>query len=215
MSGAPPTLRRVWLPYLVDVAGPFLAYVVVQRFGLAAVWALTAGGGVAAISTTVNTIRRKGLDRVGILVLLELGVSIAVLLGTRDPRLLLVRPSFYTGAAACYLLTTLAGRRPLTFDGAKVMAAQGGPARLAAYERAWDDSAEFRRTHVLVTLAFALVLAVDSVLRVLIVFRTPVTRAAWLSNVPHVVGIVLFVAVSALAGRRFARIVDGEMARHA
>lgn len=88
------------------------------------------------------------------------------------------------------------------------MAARGGPARLAAYERAWRESREFRRTHTGLTLGFGLGLALDSLLRALIVYRYPVERSAWLSNVPHTAAMLLMIASSALAGRRFSRIVD-------
>jgi hypothetical protein len=205
--------RTIWLPYLVDVVGPFLAYVAVRAFGARAVWALAAAGLLSAISTVVNSVRRRALDGVGALVLLELIASVVLLVVVDDPRLLLVRPSFYTGIAAVYLLISAARGTPLSYAGARPMAARGGPARLAAYERAWARSAQFRRTHQLVTAGFGVALAIDSVLRVLIVYRAPVERATWLSNVPHTVAIVLMIACSALAGRRFGRLVDEEMAR--
>ena len=63
----------------------------------------------------------------------------------------------------------------------------------------------------MVTLGFGLALLVDSVLRVLVVYRLPPERAAWLSNVPHVTAMVLMIAVSALAGRKFKRLVDREV----
>jgi hypothetical protein len=63
----------------------------------------------------------------------------------------------------------------------------------------------------MVTLGFGLALLVDSVLRVLVVYRLPLERAAWLSNVPHVTAMVLMIAVSALAGRKFKRLVDREV----
>jgi hypothetical protein len=62
-----------------------------------------------------------------------------------------------------------------------------------------------------VSLGFGLALLVDSVLRVLVVYRLPLERAAWLSNVPHVTAMVLMIAVSALAGRKFKRLVDREV----
>src|SRR5205823_4476264 len=102
--------------------------------------------------------------------------------------------------------------RPLTYAGARTMAARGGEARLAAYERTWQSSAEFQRTHFWLTLGLGLCLAVDSVLRVIIVYDAPLERAAWLSNVPHVTALILLFITSALAGRRFSRLVDEQVA---
>jgi hypothetical protein len=205
--------RTIWLPYLVDVLGPFVAYVAVRAFGAGALWALTAAGLLSASITVVNSVRRRALDAVGALVLLELIASVVLLVVVHDARLLLVRPSFYTGIAAIYLLISAARGTPLSYAGSRPMAARGGPARLAAYERAWARSAEFRRMHRRGSAGFGVALALDSVLRVLIVYRAPVERAAWLSNVPHTVAIVLMIACSAMAGRRFGRLVDEEMGR--
>ena len=91
------------------------------------------------------------------------------------------------------------------------MAAQGGPDRIAAYERAWECSSKFRRTHRMLTFGFGVGFALDSILRVIIVYSSSLDRAAWLSNVPHTVAIVLMVAFSALAGRRFGKLVDEQM----
>jgi hypothetical protein len=205
------SVRRLWIPYAVDIVAPLVAYLVVQALGAGAMWALSLAGILAGASTVVNSVRRRAVDAIGALVMLELLASIVLLAVAHDPRMLLVRPSFYTGLAAVYLLVSAFSATPLSYVGSRPMAARGGPERLAAYERTWARSAEFRRAHRLVTAGFGVALAVDSVLRVLIVYRTSVDRAAWMSNVPHTVAIVLMIGCSALAGRRFARLVDAEM----
>jgi len=164
------------------------------------------------VSTAVNTIRRKGLDAVGMLVVLEILASILLMVFVRDPRLMLIRPSFYTAIAAAYLIYTAVVGRPLTFDASRPMATQGDPAREAAYQRTWEQSPEFRRTHVMVTFGFGLALIADSVLRVIVVYRVPFEESAWLSNVPHVTAMVLMIGASALAGRRFKRLAEKTMA---
>jgi hypothetical protein len=197
-----------FLGYLFDIVAPFAAYFIVGKFGAPAFWGLALGGVIAGTSTAINSIKRKKLDTIGILVIVELFASIIFLLVLRDPRLLLIRPSFYTGIASIYLAATAFAGRPLSYDGAKPMAAKDGPERLAAYERAWAESAEFRQTHNFVTWGFALALLVDSILRIVVVYKFPLNRAMWVSNIPHVAAIILIIASSALAGRRFSRIVD-------
>jgi hypothetical protein len=195
----------------VDVLAPFVAYAVMRAFGAGAMWALSIAGVLAGATTLVNSVRRRSLDALGTLVLLELLVSVVLFAVVHDARLLLIRPSFYTGVASFYLIGSSLSNTPVSYVGTRPMAARGGSERLAAYERAWKESPEFRRTHRMVTAGFGIALAVDSVLRVLIVYRTPFERAAWLSNVPHTAAIALMVACSALAGRRFSRLVDAEM----
>jgi hypothetical protein len=212
-SEKPVTWRKIVAPYFFDIAAPFLAYLVVRKFGAQAVWALTAGGVVAGLSTAINTIRNKGLDRVGALVILEIAASIAMLFLIRDPRLLLIRAALYTGVASVYLMFTVFVGRPISFDGAKPMATHGDPALLAEYEHVWERSPEFRRAHKIVTGGISLALAVDSILRVVIVYRFPLEESMWISNMPHVVAMVLIVACSALAGRRFEMLAKGSFKR--
>jgi hypothetical protein len=207
----PTSPRKIFAPYFFDIVAPFLGYLIIHWFGARAVWALTAGGLIAGTSTAVNTIRQKGLDRVGMLVILEIVASIAMLLLLKDPRLLLIRPSFYTAVAAGYLIFTVFVGRPLSFDGSKPMATQGDPVKLAALEQVWEQSAEFRLTHKIVTAGIGIALAVDSVLRVVIVYRYPLEKSAWLSNMPHVTAMILILVASALAGRRFKRIGEALM----
>jgi hypothetical protein len=196
-------------PYLIDVVGPFIAYAIVHWLGAPAFWALTAGGLVAGTSTAINTVRRRGLDAVGTLVVLEIGVSLGLTLLVHDERLILVRPSFYTLVAAVYLIYTAAIGKPLTFEAARPIATKGDPSRNASYDRAWATSAEFRRTHAMVTTGFGIALIADSILRVVIVYTTAsIDRSMWLSNVPHTVAMVLFFIVSAMAGRRFKRLAE-------
>ena len=210
-TAAVPSSWDLWRPLLIDVIGPFIAYAITHAFGASMVWAMTAAGAAAGVSTVVNTIRRRGIDRVGLLVVLELIAAITILVFVRDERLMLIRPSIFTAIAAAYLIISGIAGKPLTYAGSRVMAARGGPERVAAFERTWDKSPEFRHTHIAVTIAFGICLAIDSILRVLIVYHFPVDRAAWLSNVPHTSAIALMVVTSALAGRRFSRLVDQQM----
>jgi len=211
-SPAPaPSAWALWRPYVFDLVSPFAAYAIVHAFGATGMWAMTAAGAAAGLSTLVNSIRKKGLDALGVLVLLEILGSLAVMAFMRDPRLMLVRPSVYTAIASVYLISSVFAQRPLTFIGSRQIATKGDPVRLAAYERTWENSREFRQTHRAVTLAFGLCLAVDSLLRVVIVFRAPLERSAWLSNVPHLTAMTLMIVISALAGRRFHRLVEREL----
>ena len=207
----PVSAWRLWRPYIFDIAGPFAAYFLVKAFGVSVTWAMTIAGIVAGLSAIANTIRRGKIDAVGMLVLLEIVVSLLILIFVRDQRLMLIRPSFYTALAAVFLVSSAFGPQPLTFVGSRQMAASGGPARLTAFERTWDKSPEFRITHRRLTFGFGVALAVDSVLRVVIVYQAPLERSSWLSNVPHVAAISLMIAISALAGKKFSRLVDEQM----
>jgi hypothetical protein len=209
---APPSNWTLLRPYVFDILGPLVGYAVVRALGATGFWAMTAAGSIAALAAAINSLRRKGIDAIGLFVFAEIAAGIAIMVFMRDSRLLLIRPSIYTAVASIFLTASALSGRPLTYPGARTMAARGGAARLAAYEQTWQTSPEFRRTHVLVTLGFGLCLAVDSVLRVIIVYHAPLERAAWLSNVPHTTALILMFITSALAGRRFSRLVDEQVA---
>jgi hypothetical protein len=208
---ASPSTWSLWRPIVLDLVLPFVSYGLVVAFGNGVVWAMTAAGAASCVSTLINTINRKGLDPLGLLVMLELVAAIGILLFVRDARLLLVRPSIYTGIGAVYLMASAVIGRPLSFVGSRPMVAKGGPARLAAHARAWERSPAFRRSHKRVTVGFGVCLAVDSLARVLIVYTSDIERSAWLSKLPHAGAVLLMIGVSALAGRRWSSYVDEQM----
>jgi hypothetical protein len=196
---------------LVDAIAPIATYFALHALGVPPLVSMIAGTLIAVTTTVVHTIRRKRLDGVGVLVIAEIGVSILLQILVRDPRLLLIKPSFYTGIGAVYLLITAFGEHPLTYEGARPMATKGDPQRLAAYEQAWRCSPAFRALHRIATLGWSAALLADSVLRVVIVYDLPIDRAVWLGNVPHVAAIALLIGFSALVGRRARPLVEEQL----
>jgi hypothetical protein len=201
----------IFLGYVIDVVGPMAAFFVLNKLGVPPIWGLLLGSTVALASTTINTVRRRRLDRLGILVLIEIAISIVLLFVWRDPRFLLAKPSLYTAIAGVYLIATSFRGKPLTYDGALQMGAKGEPVRASAFARCWERSAPFRSTLRIANLGWGLACLVDAVLRVVIVYRTPLERAAWLSNLPHLAAIAILMGFSALMGRRTHRLVEEEL----
>lgn len=200
-----------FLSALVDALAPAAAYALLHALGIPSLVALLVGSVVAVVSTAVNTLRRRRLDGIGVLVLLEIAASVVLQLSTRDARLLLLRPSLYTGIGAVYLVITAFGERPLTYEGAKPIATRGDPQRMVAYERTWERSAAFRRIHRAASAGWGLALLADAVLRVVIVSAFPVERAAWLALAPHLTAIALLCGFGALVGRRARPLVEEQL----
>jgi len=170
MTTPSPTRLRALLPMLIDIVAPILVYFILHSIGVGDVLALTIGGMVTAVNALVGTVRRRRLDSIGLLVVAEIALSIALLLIAQDPRILLIKPSFYVGFAAIYAFATCLVGRPIGFESAKPMATKGVPERLAAYERAWERSPEFRRTERVITAVWGVAFLADAVLRVLVVY---------------------------------------------
>lgn len=201
----------IFLGYVVDVVAPMALFFVLNRLGVPPIWSLLLGSAIVLLSMTVNTVRQRRVDRVGILVLVEIAVSIVLLFVWRDPRFLLAKPSLYTAIAGVYLIATSFRGRPLTYDGAFQIGTKGDPVRSAAFARCWERSSQFRRTLRIASFGWGLACLVDAVLRVVVVYRFPMDRAAWLSNLPHLTAIALLMGFSALMGRTTHRLVENEL----
>ena len=121
---------RGLMPILIDIVAPIVVYFILHSLGVGDVLALTIGGMVTAINALVGTVRRRRLDSIGLLVVAEIALSIALLLITQDPRILLIKPSFYVGFAAIYAFSTCLVGRPIGFESAKPIATRVTPSGL-------------------------------------------------------------------------------------
>jgi hypothetical protein len=201
--------RRVLLGYAADVFGPLVAWWVTRWLGISMVWGLILGLGIAFVSAGFNTFRRRKIDAVGALVLIEMIASIAMLFWLHSTRMLLIRPSFYSGIAAFYLMGNAFTRRPLSLEGSKPMATKGDALRTVAWERAWQELPQFRLAHRVLTFGTGVAFLADGVLRVVVVYRFPEDRAAWISQLPHIAAVTILIAAGALFGRWAGGLVDG------
>jgi hypothetical protein len=214
LASQPVTRYRAFLPYLLDLVVPIVTYFVLHGLGVSDVLALTIGGLGTGVNATVGTIRRRRLDGIGLLVVLEIALSIGLLFVTNDERILLIKPSFYVTLAALYAFITCLVGRPLGFEASKPIASRGDPLRLAAYERSWERSPTFRRLERIVTLGWGLALMADAILRVVVVFSfTPeqIGQSLVLSQLPGLAAIAVAIGVTRLLVPTLRRIVDTQL----
>lgn len=209
----PPGLVAL-LPILADIVIPAVVYLLLHRFGVPDVWALTAAGAATGIHTVVGTVRRRSLDGIGVLVVCELALAAVLLSVSQDPRLVLARPAFYTAMSGIYLMVGCLGQ-PVVYQAARPMAVRGDPRRAVAYERAWERSAEFRRRERLITAGIGVALLVESVLRVVVVYSLParqIEESVLLSQVPGLVLLVVVIVLIRSQVPTLRRLVDAEQA---
>lgn len=127
-----PSLGRVlWL----DMALPSLAVLVLHWQGAPALTTYAVAGLFPVASVVMAWLRRRGIDVIGIGVVI--GIASGLLLGlvTADPRFALVRaaPGFALFGIAA--LGSLATKWPLMFFVARAFGAAGDPARIAAWNQ--------------------------------------------------------------------------------
>ncbi len=203
---------RAFLPMLLDVIVPVAAYFVLRKAGLSSFWALTAAGVSTGLYAMFNTIRRRKLDFIGVLVILEILLTLGLLFLTDDPRVVAVKPSFYTALAGLYLVFTCFVGRPIVYLAAAPIATQGDPARTRAYELAWERSRDFRFRQRMMTAVFGVALIIEAAARVGVVYHyspEKLDQSFVLSQLPGVVGLVLVLALFRLQVPALRRVVDG------
>jgi hypothetical protein len=181
---------RAALPTLLDLVIPVAGYYALSACGLDDFWALTVSGIATGAYALVRTLRRRRLDGIGLLVVIEIALSLVLLGVTRDPRIVLLKPSFYTVVGALFLLWTCVAGRPLTVETARPFGTRGDPAREAEWDAAAAHAGPFRREHVRLTAVWAVLFLVEAVVRGAIVLHLSVADAVLAAQVP---GIAVFV----------------------
>ena len=184
--------------------------------GVPAAVAMVCGFVVQGVGVATSIVRRRKLDGFALLVLTELAVGIALSFVTSgDPRFLVARPAFYTFVAAVYVFATVFRGKAFMFIASRPMAVAGDPRRDVAYDRAWQNSAEFRRLERIGTAAFAVVLLAESVLRVLLAFQfgaDEVVASSLVSQLPVIGLFVLFIlGFKVILVPRLTKLVEAEM----
>jgi hypothetical protein len=209
-SPAATSRRRTLLPTLLDLVIPTAGYFVLHWAGLSDVWALTIAGSATALNALLTTVRRGRLDALGLLVVAEIAVSVALVASTGDPRLILARPAVYLAVAGVVNLVSCFAGRPLSYTAATPMATKGDPQRAVAYERAWHHSPELRTIHRQLTAGIGLAMVAYAVLRVLVVYSFSTATALLAQEIPGLLLVALVVVLIRRRVPRLRRIVDAE-----
>ena len=204
-TGKRASVLRSVLPTLVDIVVPVLAYFGLRALAVPSFWALTVGGALSILSLVVSAVRQRRLNNVSILVLIMFAVGIAVTFLTHDPRILLIKPSFFFLSVGMYLLVSCFVGRPAMYEFIKPVAAGGDQEKLTRYELTWQRVPKFRKMMRVMTAVWGVTWIVESVARVLIVYSFPQERIgeALIWTIVAIVALVLPVAgFTALYGRR-------------
>jgi hypothetical protein len=198
-------------PFALDLVLPIAAYWLLHTvFGLSPFWALGIGGLATMVNAIITTARRGKLDGFGILVVVEVALSVVLLFVSDDPRVLLLKPAFYVGVAGVYALGSLFVGRPLVFEAGKPFATRGDPRLVEAYDHSWAVSEPFRAAIRSVTVVWGVGFLLDAVLRVIIVYSFPpeeITDSLLLSQVPLIAVLVVLIAYTRLRMRKVRPIV--------
>ena len=172
----------------LDATIPVVCYYVAKRFFNASDFTALVVASLFPISKSAWHVgKRREIDPVALLIVLGIASSALALLFGGDPRSLLIRESFVTGAFGIACLVSLTFPRPLMFHFARYFMAGHDPERRKLFESRWQYPAA-RRAHRLVTIVWGLVFLAEFIVRVILVYSLRPTVV--LASAPVVTGLV-------------------------
>src|ERR1700681_4043420 len=181
-SADAPSIRGVLPSLVVDGLLPFMTYVLLTSYvpHVSQVIALGLSATFPTVYGLVTIVRRRHLDIIGALVLVGIVVSILATLVGGDPKLLLIRESFITGALGMVCLTSLVLPRPLMFYIGRQFTVGEDPAKIAEFNTLWQYP-RARHTFRVMTIVWALGWMGEFALRVLMVWKLSIPEVLAMS----------------------------------
>jgi hypothetical protein len=176
------SIRSVLPSLAIDGLLPFLTYVLLTSYvpRISQIMALGLSAVFPAVNGLVTIVRRRHLDIIGAVVLIGIVVSIVATLFGGDPKLLLIRESFVTGALGMVCLTSLVWPRPLMFYIGRQFTVGEDPAKIAEFNTLWQYP-RARHTFRVMTLVWALGWMGEFALRVLMVWKLSIPEVLAMS----------------------------------
>lgn len=201
-EAAPAPFPRRWLPTLtlvLDIVAPLVIFYGLRSLGVSVWPALVLGGIAPVISITLTWARHRHLDPTAIFVLVALILSVVVALFTADPRALVARESWLTGAIGVWMIVTLSMSRPFLLDIIIKMSPQALGIRGLAL---WQKNRVFRRWLRVTSIAWGTAFLLDAVIRVAMAFTIPLDVVP-LASVLILIGLLVLAQGGTLVyGRR-------------
>ncbi|MET9079973.1 VC0807 family protein [Streptomyces sp. NPDC004232] len=188
-------MMTVLLDLFLSIGG----YYALRALGVGVIWALTVPGILIGVLTVMSTIRRRKLDVVGVLVLVELTATLGLTFATDDARIAACRQPLYVVIGGAFCLATLVGHRPFTAVTTASMATFGDPLRVRAFETAWQEHPEYRQRQRTLTVAIGTIMIVDAAVRILLIYLFPASRIDRSLLLSNITGILMFVIIGVVS----------------
>lgn len=195
-------LRRLLPTLAVEVALPYLVYLVLHLAGRSDVVALAWSALPPALSVAWQAWRARRLNGVGVIVLASIAVGVAMALLAGSPQLAVARDAVPNVVIAVAMgASLLIGGRPLVFFVIRAFGETYQPELRSRMAKAWTDNARFRQVLRRATAVGAVVLAAEAGLRLVAAQVLPVDVALPVLQVQSLVvwaGMILLLRRSVL-----------------
>ena len=190
------TLRTV----SVQVVLPIGIYLLLVHSGVTAAWALVGSAAASVAALVVDYVRTREVSTLGLLVLVQFSLSVAVAGVTGNPRLVLLKDYLVTAAIALGALASLALRRPFIARIRRDLS----PDR-DTFDRRWATQAPFRRVHRRLTLLWTVGLLSEAGAAAVVIYAVPLVVAVVATNI---LTPAVLVALISITQSRVSRLAD-------
>lgn len=171
-------MRNILRTVLVEVLTPIAVYLLLVGLRVAPVWALVGSAGVSVLVLAVGWVRTRTLSTLGLLVLAQFVLGVAIAMLTGDARFVLAKDYLLTLLVALAAAASLRLRRPFIARVRRDLSPDPG-----GFDEHWDTSPAFRRVHRRLTWAWVAGLAGQALVAITIIYSVPLTAAVVATNV--------------------------------
>ena len=164
-------IRSLLISVVINGAFPFVIYWALTTYdpSISPFVALVASGVPSLIHSLVGISRRKRVDFLAGIALTAIVISIIITVLGGDPKIYLIRESFFTVAFALVLLVSLALPRPFMFYMARHFAAGNDPAHVARFDLLWQQDERVRCGMRLLTAVWGVGFLLEAAIRITLV----------------------------------------------
>jgi hypothetical protein len=209
----PAAIRSIIISLVINGAIPFLIYWVLTNFtSVSQFIALIASGVPSLIVSIVDIIRQKRIDFLASIVLIAIGVGLIITALGGDPKIYLIRESFFTITFGLAFLVSLVLARPIMFYIARHFAAGNDPASVAHFNSFWQNE-RFRHSMRVMSAVWGIGLLLEAVIRISLVITLSIEQ--FLAISPFVIyGIIALLIFWTFRYGRAVRPPNTEPMRH-
>lgn len=199
---------------LFDIGASLLLFNVARGQGVGEVQAYLLSMLGPLISIAIEFVRHRKLSMFSVFVLTLQALSVVLaLVGSTDPKVLLLKDSGLTGGVGLVFLGSMLFGKPLTYVFGLKFGTDGSPEQAAEWARMWDAYPRFRRVQRLICTVWGLAYLAEALIRVVCVYTLPFDTAYNIGAITPIVVTILVVAWTFAYGAR-AR-AEGERRRAA
>ncbi|HEX4205740.1 MAG TPA: VC0807 family protein [Ktedonobacteraceae bacterium] len=170
------TILGITYSIVINGVLPFVIYTLLQNYAHTSEFvALIASGIPPVIDTIIGVIRKGRMDFIAVIALLSIAVSLVLILLGSDPKVYLVRESFFTVAFGLAYLVSFLFPRPLGFYFARAFVTGNVPEKVAWFNSLWQYQ-EFRHSMRVSTAVWGVGFLLEAAVRTYLVLTLSVSQ---------------------------------------